>query len=215
MKIEGREGKIIGVAHDFKYESIHNEVVPVVIYIAHRQSTVISVRIAPGKIRERIDAIQGVWNNYHPDMPLRYTFLDEKLNHLYESERQMMKMFAYFSMLAIFIACLGLIGLVTFATEHRKKEIGVRKVLGASVMGIVVVMTKEFTKWVIIANIIAFPVAYFAMTTWLKNFAYRAELGISVFILSGLFALIISFLTVCIQTTRAAIADPVKVLRYE
>jgi putative ABC transport system permease protein len=146
---------------------------------------------------------------------MSYTFLDDRLNALYRNEARMMEMFGYFSLLAIFIACLGLFGLSSFTTETRTKEIGIRKVLGASLSKIVTLLSKEYTKWVLVANIIACPVAYFTMDRWLNNFAYRVSIGWTVFILTALLTFVITLFTVSYQSIKAALGDPAEALRYE
>ncbi len=174
-----------------------------------------SLRIASGNIQETIAYIQGIWDRFHPGYPVTYTFLDDRLNALYRNEARMMEMFGYFSMLAIFIACLGLFGLASFTTEQRTKEIGVRKVLGATVSRIIILLSREFAKWVLVANIIAWPIAYFAMNTWLDNFAYRVNVGWAAFLVTGVLTFMIALLTVSYQSVRAALANPADSLRYE
>jgi len=137
------------------------------------------------------------------------------MNKLYQSEQKMGQMIGYFAFLAIFISCLGLFGLASFMSEKRTKEIGVRKVLGASISGIVVLLNKQFIKWVLLANIFAWPLAYYVMSNWLKSFAYKTNIGIWVFILASLIALIIALFTVSYQAIRVAMAHPVDSLRYE
>ena len=144
-----------------------------------------------------------------------FAFLDDAFDQLYRSENRMGQLFKYFAFFAVFISCLGLFGLASFMGEQRTKEIGVRKVLGAKVSGIVLLLSREFTKWVLLANIIAWPTAYFAMNKWLENFAYRSAIGVEVFILSAFLSLAIAFLTVSYQSIKAAIASPVKALKYE
>ncbi|GAI47117.1 unnamed protein product, partial [marine sediment metagenome] len=135
------------------------------------------LKIALRNIRRHKAYVQGIWDRFHPGYPVSYTFLDDRLNALYRNEARMMEMFGYFSILAIFIACLGLFGLASFTTEQRTKEIGVRKVLGATVSKIIILLSREFGKWVLVANIIAWPIAYFALDKWLDNFAYRVNIG--------------------------------------
>jgi putative ABC transport system permease protein len=208
-------GRVIGVVADFNYESLHHEIVPMITYIRLNQTNTMSLRIAAGDIRETIAYVQEVWGRFHPGYPVSYTFLDDRLNALYRNEERMMEMFGYFSLLAIFIACLGLFGLASFTTEQRTKEIGVRKVLGATVSKIIILLSKEFGKWVLVANIIAWPVAYFAMNKWLDNFAYRVNLGWTVFVLTAVLTSLIALLTVGYQSLKAAVANPADSLRYE
>jgi len=208
-------GRVIGVVADFNYESLHHEIVPILTYIRINQTNTVSLRIAAGNIQETIAYVQGIWDRFHPGYPVSYTFLDDRLNALYRNEARMMEMFGYFSMLAIFIACLGLFGLASFTTEQRTKEIGVRKVLGATVSKIIILLSREFAKWVLVANIIAWPIAYFALDTWLDNFAYRVSIGWMTFLLTGVLTSMIALLTVSYQSVKAALANPADSLRYE
>jgi len=208
-------GRVIGVVADFNYESMHHKIVPMITYIRLEQTNTVALRIAAGNIQETIAYVQGIWDRFHPGYPVSYTFLDDRLNALYRNEVRMMEMFGYFSLLAIFIACLGLFGLASFTTEQRTKEIGVRKVLGATVSKIIILLSREFAKWVLAANIIAWPVAYFAMDKWLDNFAYRVNVGWTAFLLTAVLTSIIALLTVSYQSIRAAVANPADSLRYE
>ena len=208
-------GRVIGVVADFNYESMHHEIVPMLTYIRLGQTNTVSLRIAAGNIQETIAYVQGIWDRFHPGYPVSYTFLDDRLNALYRNEARMMEMFGYFSMLAIFIACLGLFGLASFTTEQRTKEIGVRKVLGATVSKIIILLSREFAKWVLVANIIAWPIAYFALDKWLDNFAYRVNIGWMAFLLTGVLTSMIALLTVSYQSVKAALANPADSLRYE
>jgi putative ABC transport system permease protein len=144
-----------------------------------------------------------------------YTFLDEDFGRQYEAEQKLGRLFRFFATVAVFIACLGLFGLAAYAAERRTKEIGVRKVLGASARDVVLLLSKEFTALVLLAFVVAAPLAFFAMRRWLESFAYRVDLGVGVFLLAGLIAVVIGFATVSTQALRAASTDPVKALRYE
>jgi putative ABC transport system permease protein len=157
----------------------------------------LAIRINPEQTRETIDSIEKTWQAILPNNPFIFTFLDEDYNNLYENEVYTGRVYAAFSLLSIFIACLGLFGLASFTAEKRTKEIGIRKVLGASVSGLVLLVSKEFTKWIILANIVAWPIAYLAMNNWLQNFAYRINIGLWIFLLAGALALVIALLTVC------------------
>ena len=176
---------------------------------------VLVAKLKSDNISKTIDSIENLWKKFEPGYPVIYIFVDELLNDLYTAEKQIETIFRYFSFLAVFIAGLGLFGLASFLTEQRVKEIGIRKALGASVVNIVVLLTKEFTKWVLAANMIAWPLAYLAMNQWLQNFAYRINIGLGTFILAGVLALVIALLTVGYQAIKAAIANPVEALRYE
>lgn len=210
-----KKGRVIGVVKDFNYESMRDDIKPIVTYVLPAQANTLSIRLAKGNIRDTIGTIEKVWTQFHPGYPLQYTFLNERLGELYRNEERMLQMFGYFSLLAIFIGCLGLFGLASFTAEQKTKEIGVRKVLGATAPNIIGLLSWEFIKWVVAANIIAWPVAFLFMNDWLKNFAYRTTVGIVPFILSAVLALFIALLTVSYQSIKAAVSDPVYALRYQ
>ena len=210
-----RTGRVVGVVRDFNYESMHRPIVPIVSYIAPNQANTLSLRIAPGSLNKVIRHVQSVFDSIHPAGPVKHDFLTERLAALYRAEERAMRMFFSFSLLAVGVGCLGLFGLASFSAERRTKEIGVRKVLGASAPAIAGLLSREFTKWVVVANLIAWPAAYFAMKQWLQGFAYRAPIGVVPFILSASLALAIALITVGYQAVRAAFSDPVKSLRYE
>jgi len=200
---------------DFNYESMHHEIIPIITYIRLQEMNTVSLRIKGSNVQETIAHVQSVWGRFNPGYPISYTFMDDSINALYRNEARMMEMFGYFSLLAIFIACLGLFGLASFTTEQRTKEIGVRKVLGANISNIVILLSKEYSKWVLVANIIAWPVAYFAMNKWLNNFAYHASIGLAIFVLTALVTFLIALLTVSYQSVKAALGNPAQALRYE
>lgn len=210
---------VIGVVKNFHYESLYQEIEPQALFLSggyyKDTENCISVRIQTEDISRIMTTIENTWKRFVPNMPFEYSFLDENYNNLYINERKTKDIFSVFSFLAIFISCLGLFGLASFTAERKTKEIGIRKVLGASTPGISLLLSKEFVKWVLLANIIAWPVAYYFMSKWLQNFAYRAHLSVWIFILSGLAALVIALLTVSFQTIKAATANPVDSLRYE
>jgi putative ABC transport system permease protein len=210
-----RNGRVIGVVRDFNYESMHRPIVPIVTYIAPNQANTLSLRIAPGSLARVVRHVQSVFDSINPAGPVKYDFLTERLAALYRSEERAMKMFFFFSLLAVGVGCLGLFGLASFSAERRTKEIGVRKVLGASAPAIAGLLSREFVKWVAIANLIAWPAAYFAAKQWLQGFAYRVPIGIVPFALSASLALVIALITVSYQAVRAALSDPVRSLRYE
>ena len=155
------------------------------------------------------------WAEIAPDQPFDYFFLDESFDRQYRAEEKLGLVFSNFTLLAILVASLGLFGLASFTAEQRTKEIGIRKALGATVSSIMILLIKEFTRWVFLANIIAWPIAYVAMNHWLQNFAYRIDIGLGRFILAGVLALAIALLTVGYQAIKAAKANPVEALRYE
>ena len=212
-------GVVIGVVDDFHFQEFRSKVQPLVIkrIDSNRAWTVgcFSIKISSEDIPGTLSFIEEKYKEFSSDYPFTYSFLDEKIDRMYRSEQRLGKSFVYFTVLAVFIACLGLFGLAAFAAEQRTKEIGIRKVMGASVSNIILKLSLEFVKWVILANIIAFPVGYFGMNKWLQNFAYKIDIGIWTFILSGTLASIIALITVIHQVFKAATANPVDSLRYE
>jgi putative ABC transport system permease protein len=206
---------VIGVVKDFHIESLHKEIGPLLITNNPEWLNSLSVRLSPHNIPETLGFLSKKWRQYNPLRPFQYSFLDESFDAQYRADERLSQIFSYFSILAIFIACLGLFGLASYTAEQRTKEIGIRKILGASISGIVKLLTEEFSRWVLFANIIAWPVAYFAMRKWLQGFAYRTSIGFLTFVWSALIALSIALLTVSYQALKAAKANPVKSLRYE
>jgi putative ABC transport system permease protein len=210
-----KTGRIIGVVADFNYESLHRQIVPVVSYIAPNQANTLSIRVAAGRPQKALDHIRSVWDRFRPGKPFEFDFLDTRLRALYENEERMMKIFGAFSFLAVLIACLGLFGLASYSVAQRTREIGIRKILGASSAGIVALFSREFAKWVLAANLVAWPVAYLLMEKWLKNFAYRISIGGTVFVAAAALTLAIALVTVFSQSVRAALANPADSLRHE
>ena len=174
-----------------------------------------AVRLTPGDVEAHIQSIRSAWHEFAPDTPFDYTFLSEDYAQLYDSEQRMGRVFTIFSVLAIFIACLGLFGLAAFMAVRRTKEIGIRKVLGASTTGIVGLLSRDFLRLVLFSFLIAAPIAWYGMNKWLQGFAYRVELQWWVFALAGILVVAIAFLTVSYQSIRAALADPAEALRSE
>jgi putative ABC transport system permease protein len=175
----------------------------------------VSARLKPGNIMDQLDKIEKMWKSFGPDTPFDFSFLDSEFEMQYRSEKRMGTVFSIFTILSIFVACLGLFGLASYTAEKRHKEIGIRKVLGASVANITTLLSKDFVNLVLIAIVIASPIAWFFMHEWLMDFAYRVNIGWWIFLLAGILALIIALLTVCYQATKAAMANPVKSLRTE
>ena len=206
---------VIGVVKDFHFESLHQKIRPLVISYLRGQPGFVSLKIAPNNIKATVDYISSVWSKFIPDKPFEYFFIDEDFARLYDNEMRTSKIFTSFSVLAIFIACLGLFGLATFTTIQKNKEIGIRKTLGASVTAIVYLLSKEFSKWVLFANIIAWPIAFYFMKKWLEGFEYRIEISPFSFIAAGAGALIIALATVIYQALKAAYSNPIKSLRQE
>ncbi len=215
LSIRNWQGTIIGVVQDYNFKSLHNKIEPLILVMVNRQLNYLFVRIKSQDISNTIKFLRNKWESYNLQYPFEYGFVDTLLDNLYKNEEIVKTLFNYFTFLAIFISCLGLFGLAFYLTEQRTKEIGIRKVLGASVSKIVSMLSKEFLKWVLIANILAWPVAYYFMDKWLQNFAYRTNLKIWMFLFSGVLALLIALLTVSYQAIKAARANPADSLRYE
>ncbi|HXB91103.1 MAG TPA: FtsX-like permease family protein, partial [Puia sp.] len=213
-KMVGYPFHIVGVVKDFNFNSLHEKVGPMILQFADNRG-MMAIRIKTANVFPLVAEIERQWKKMAPGVPMSYTFMDADFNKLYHAEQQTGKLFITFAVFAIVIACLGLFGLVTYAAEQRTKEIGIRKVLGAKVGGIVTLLSKDFTRLVIIAALIAFPVAWWAMEQWLHSFAYRATISWWIFVIAGGTAILIALLTVSFQTIRAAIANPVKSLRSE
>ena len=206
--------RVIGVVEDYHFASLHNEIAPLAVMMGddHRM---IAIKMTRGSVAPVIDQVANVWSGVVSRYPFDFTFLDESYDQLYRAEQRQGQVFVLFAGIAIFIACLGLFGLVTFVAEQRTKEIGVRKVLGASVLQLVRLLTKDFVILVGVALLIASPLAYYAMEQWLTDFAYRVAIQPLVFVVAGASALLIALLTVSWQSARAALANPVEALRSE
>ena len=211
----GNEGSIIGVVSDYYYDGISNPLEPLIISIAPENCNNGYVRIKKGMVTQALENLEHVYKKFEPDYPFEYTFLDEEYEQMYKSELLMGTLANGFTLLAIIISCFGLYGIASFATSLRTKEVGIRKVLGSSVTALLHLLTKEYVVLVIVANLFAWPVSWYAMNQWLQNFAYRIDLTIWPFLLAGLSALVIALLTISWQAMRAATANPVESLRYE
>lgn len=210
----GVRGRVLGVVEDFHFESLHQEIIPMVFH-SSRFFNRISVKISGSNLQEALTHIENKWKEFLPHRPFEYDFLSVQYEKLYESEQKQGQLFTIFSGLAIIIACLGLFGLATFNTLQRVKEIGIRKVLGASVPHILTLLSKEIVMLVVLANIIAWPLSWYFMNKWLNGFAYKIDLGAGVFVLATLVAVLIALLTVSSQTIKAAMTNPANTLRYE
>ena len=216
----GDKGMIVGVMKDYHHNSLHVPIEPLILRL-HKMSWGgtywgnVIVRTEKGKTKQAIASMEKLYKQFNPGFPFKYYFTDDEIANRYKAEYTVSKLSRYFAFLAIFISCLGLFGLVTFTAEQKTKEIGIRKVLGASVTGIVSMLSKEFLTLVLIASVIAFPVAWWAMHRWLNDFAYRVNIGWSVFVVAGIIAMLIALLTISFQSIKAAIANPVKSLRTE
>ena len=215
----GDKGTIIGLMKDYHHNSLHVPIEPLILRLFKRSWGSywgnVMIRTQQGRTQQAIASMERVFKQFNPGYPFKYYFTDEEIAKNYKAEYTVSKLSKYFAFLAIFISCLGLFGLVMFTTEQRTKEIGIRKVLGASIPGIVQMLSKDFLVLVLIAAIIAFPVAWWAMHNWLLDFAYRVNIGWWVFVAAGVAAVIIALITISFQSIKAAIANPVKSLRSE
>jgi putative ABC transport system permease protein len=211
-----KEAKVIGVVQDFHTYSLQHKIEPLLIQLPEASDKDnVYVRIQPEKTKEALAYISAAYKQFDPEAKLDFHFLDENFSKQYQSEERQGRVLLSFAILAVLIACLGLFGLAAFAAEARTKEIGVRKVLGASVQNVVVLLSGDFVKLVLIAIVIGVPVAAYAMNKWLQNFEYRAGLSWWIFALAGLIAIVIAVATVSFQALKAAIMNPVKSLRTE
>ena len=215
FRTHGRSGQVVGIVEDFNFNSLKHKVEPLCIHLATNNFSQILLRIEMSRAQEAIATVESKWKQHFPDALLEYVFLDEQLGRQYRSESRFGALFGAFSLFSIFIACLGLFGLAAYTAERRTKEIGIRKVLGASVAGITGLLAKDFLKLVLIAIVIASPVAYYFMNKWLIDFAYHIDIQWWMFALAGFVAVAIAFLTVSFQSVRAALANPVTSLRSE
>ncbi len=215
----GEIRETIGVVKNFHHKSLKDSLQPILFTITegdqNSRHNYFSIKFDGQDIHRILSSIEKVWNGVYAGTPFDYFFLDESFDNLYRSDRQFGRVFGLFSLLSIFISCLGLFGLAAFTAEQRTKEIGIRRVLGASTSGIVCLLSKEFVRWVFVSNLIAWPIAYYVMKNWLRNFAFRANPGIATFFLAMFTTLIIAFLTIITQSVRTARADPAKILRFE
>jgi putative ABC transport system permease protein len=210
-----KQGKVIGVVRNFQFQSLREEITPLVIHIFPPSTIVVAVRIRPDRIPETLAYLERKWREYDPAHPFEYTFMDETFDAIYRGEERLGRIFSLSAGLAIFIASLGLFGLGLFTVEQRTKEIGIRKVLGASAGKIALLLSREFALLVLLANAAAWPAAYLLMRNWLQNFAYRVDIRPRIFVLSAAAAFAVALLTISYQTLKAALADPVNSLRYE
>ena len=208
-------GTVIGVARDFNFNSLHHQVEPLAMSVQDFGYNEASIRMEPTQVEAGIEATRRIWNEIVTDRPFEYTFLDDHLGELYRADQQVSVVVSAITALAILIACLGLFGLAAITTEQRKKEIGIRKALGASVSQLIVLLSVDFARLVVISFLIAAPLTFFAMRSWLAGYAYRIELGIGVFIFAGILTLLIALATVSYRAIKAAFTDPVETLRCE
>ena len=209
------KGTIVGVMKDFHTSSLHDKIEPVVLFNNPQYFGSVLVHVAPNALPGVLSSIQKTWRSYTPMRPFNYSFLDDEYDAMYRTEQKLGALMSLFCGIAILITCLGLLGLMTFIVVHRTKEIGIRKILGASVVSITAMLSKDFLKLVVIAIIIASPVAWYFMNNWLQDFAYRINIGWYIFLITGVAALLIAFITISFQSIKAAVANPVKSLRTD
>jgi putative ABC transport system permease protein len=211
------EGKIIGIVKNFHTSSLHNEIGPVIFTLSQRHGShsYIFVKIRPNDISGTIASLEKKAAEFAPNNLFEYSFLDDEFNRQYVSDQRRGDIYKYFTFLAIFISCLGLFGMASFTAEQRTKEIGIRKVLGASITNIIVLISRDFVMLLLVSNVIAWPIAYYLMGKFLNNYAYRTSIAAWIFIVSGMVAVFIALLTVCIKIVRVAHSNPVNSLRYE
>ena len=204
---------VVGVIADFHLASLHTVIAPLIVENSPGGS--LSLKLSPENTSATLGRLKDLWGTIDPGRPLDYFFLDESFDAQYQAEERLSGIFSSFTVFAIFIACLGLFGMASYMAERRTKEIGIRKVLGASIPGVVALLARDFVKLVLIANLVAWPLAYFAMNKWMQNFAYRVGIAPWIFLLTGLAAMAIALLTVSFQSIRAALSDPVRAIKYE
>ncbi|HPJ46402.1 MAG TPA: ABC transporter permease [Tenuifilaceae bacterium] len=215
MSLHGTSGYIIGVMKDFNFNNIRNKIAPLVLFMNHNQARICFVRISENNTQETLSYIEDVWKRFEPDYDYNFRFMDESLARLYRSEQRSNTLINYFSIFSIFISCLGIFGLASFMAEQKTKEIGVRKVLGADIPHVVRIFSVEFTKLVLIGNVLAYPIAVYAMNKWLSNFAYHTNLTWWIFVLAAVISFTLVLITIAYQSYKAAVKNPVLSLRYE
>jgi len=210
-----KTGQVIGVVKDFNYKSLYDKVETAVLQIFPGEAWKVAVKIKTAGAGNTINHVKNVWNKFSSDYPLEYKFLDENFEVMYNAEDKLRSLLWIFTGIAIFVGCLGLFGLAAYTAERRRKEVGIRKVLGATTQNVVVLLSKDFIRFVVLSLLIASPVAWYFMNNWLQGFAYRINIGWWVFAVAAIVALSIVFITVSFETIKAAIANPVKSLRTE
>jgi putative ABC transport system permease protein len=210
-----KSGQVVGVVKDFNYLSLHQPIGPLVLQVLPGAFDYLLVKIRTQDIGGSLSFIKNKVTEFAPGKPFEYSFLDEQFDSLYRSEQRLGKVFGIFAFLAIMVACMGLFGLTAFTADQRTKEIGIRKVLGASLSNIITLISREFVRLVLVADIVSLPISYYFMHRWLKNFVYRIDIGMWMFVFASVIALLIALFTVSAQAIRAALANPVDSLRYE
>ena len=213
MRVQGKNGTVVGVVKDFHLRSFYEQMGPVVLYLSSR-SWYILVRVRKSELNETLSFLKDTWSSIRPEFPFEYVFLDAQFDQLHRSDRQFGQVVGVFSIVAIMIACLGLLGLTAFMIQQRTKELGIRRVLGASVFQIMIMLSSEYLRLLLISSIVAFPLSYLAMDRWLQTFAYQTELTVSPFMFSALTTVLIASVTIGIQTLKAAYKNPIVSLRH-
>jgi len=211
----GNSYTVVGVVEDFHFQSLHNEIEPLALVYDPPSCNIANIRISPHDVDNTLAYVGNVWKELSPDHPFEYYFFDESYDRLYRADEKFQALFVYFSLIAVFVACLGLLGLASYLARQRTKEIGIRKVMGATVANITLGLSGDFVRIVLVANVFAWPVAWIAMNLWLRNFAFRINMNLWVLLLAGSGALLLALVTVGYQAFKAASADPVNALRYE
>jgi putative ABC transport system permease protein len=207
---------IVGVVKDFHFKDLHVPIEPYAFYLNNQPNyNYLVVHAKASDVSPVVKSIEKSWHKLNPNEPFEYSFLDEDFQKNYDAENRLASLVGYFTVIAILISCLGLFGLATFSAEQRTKEIGIRKVLGANVTGIVALLSKDFLKLVVLSIVIASPIAWWVMNKWLQDFAYRTNIEWTVFVLTAFIALCIALVTISFQAIKAAVANPVKSLRTE
>jgi putative ABC transport system permease protein len=209
------KGTIVGVVKDFNFKSLHSKIEPLILCWDQEGHHLASIKIVSNKSSQTINSIKEVYQSLFPAYPFTYKYMDDFTAGLYNKEFKFGNLITVFTILSILICSMGMIGMISFITERKTKEIGIRKVLGSSIPGIVSMLSKDFIKWIIIANVIAWPIAYYFLNNWLQDFAYKINISWWVFLLSGGIALVIALATVSFQAIKAATANPVESLKYE
>jgi putative ABC transport system permease protein len=210
-----KKGKIVGVVKDFNFGSLHNPIEPLIMYIQPTELSCLLVRARAGETENALRSVEKLHKEYAPGYPFRYSFLNQDWENFYQAESQRGKVFNTLAVLSIFISCLGLFGLSAFSAERRTKELGIRKVLGASVPGLVQLMNREFAMLVVISACIGCPAGWYLMTKWLESYAYHVDVGVITLLVASGVCLLIAVVTVSYHSLRVATTDPVKSLRYE
>jgi putative ABC transport system permease protein len=215
IEVFEEKGTVIGVVKDYHFESLHSEIRPLVMRFAEGGQAYLFAKVKSMNLGGTLKEFEGIWNRLESDYPFNFRFFDQDFDLMYRRENRFKDILGYFAAFAVFISCLGLFGLACYLTEQRTKEIGIRKVLGASTPRLILMFSREFLKWVVVANLIAWPVAYFGMSHWLQEFAYRIGIPLWIFLLSSFIAFFIALCTVTVHTTKAALANPADSLKYE